>query len=91
MFQLFVIFVFLHVWGVIFDHVDNISDLEFIMDSRMVFANHVDIVVGKAWAMLGFVKRISNEFRVSYTFKTVYVSMMHPNLDNVCMCVCGGL
>jgi hypothetical protein len=59
MFQLFVIFVFLHVWGVIFDHADNISDLEVIMDSRMVFANHVDIVVGKAWAMLGFVKRIS--------------------------------
>jgi hypothetical protein len=33
------------------------------MDSKMSFAEHLDIAVGKALAMLGFVKRISSEFR----------------------------
>jgi hypothetical protein len=43
--------------GNILDRVDSINDLGVIMDSKMSFTGHIDGTVGKALAMLGFVKR----------------------------------
>jgi hypothetical protein len=40
-----------------------------------------DVTVGKALEMLGFVKRLSCEFRDPYTLKTLYVSLVHPKLE----------
>jgi hypothetical protein len=60
--------------GVILDRV--IIYLEVIMDSKMSFDELVDIAVGKALAKLGFVKRMSSEFRDPYTIKTLYVSLV---------------
>jgi hypothetical protein len=56
-----------------------------IMDSKTVFYGHIDVTVGRALAMLLFAKRLSWEFRDSYAFNTLYVSLLHPKLD------CGGL
>jgi hypothetical protein len=67
--------------GNILDHVDSINDLGVIMDSKMSFAGHIDVTVGKALAMLGFVKRLSCEFRDPYTLKTIYVSFVRPKLE----------
>jgi hypothetical protein len=38
--------------GIILDHVDSITDLEVVMDSRMSFSKHIDVTVAKALAML---------------------------------------
>jgi hypothetical protein len=35
------------------------------------FTGHIDVMVGRALAMLGFVKRLSCEFRDPYTLKTL--------------------
>jgi hypothetical protein len=74
--------------GVILDRVDSITKLEVVMDSRMSFSKHVDVTVGKALAMMGFVKRLSGEFRDQYTLRTLYVSLVR-SLSN--QFVYGGL
>jgi hypothetical protein len=58
---------------VILDYVDSISHFRVIMDNRISFVEHVDIAVSKALAMLGFLKRMSSEFRDFFTLKTFYV------------------
>jgi hypothetical protein len=67
--------------GNIFDRVDSINDLGVIMYSKMSFTGHIDVTVGKALAMLGFVRRLSCEFRDPYTLKTLYVSLVRPKLE----------
>jgi hypothetical protein len=54
---------FLYVESIILDRVDSITDLGVEMDSRMSFSRHIDVTVGKALVMLGFVKRLSGEFK----------------------------
>jgi hypothetical protein len=44
-----------------------INDLRVIMDRRMCFTEHIDVI--KALAMLGFIRRVSEEFRDPYTLK----------------------
>jgi hypothetical protein len=49
--------------GIILGRIDSINDLGVIMDSKMPFTGHIEVTVGKALAMLGFLKRLSCEFR----------------------------
>jgi hypothetical protein len=67
---------------IILDRVDSINDLEVIMDSKVPFTGHIDVTVGKALAMLGFVKKLSFEFRDPYTLKTPYVSLVRLKLEH---------
>jgi hypothetical protein len=48
--------------GIILDRVGSINDVGVIMDSKISFTGHIDITVGRALAMLGFVKRLSSDF-----------------------------
>jgi hypothetical protein len=41
--------------GIILDCVDSIFDLGVVIDRRMSFSRDIDVTVGKALAMLGFV------------------------------------
>jgi hypothetical protein len=66
--------------GIILDRVDSVNDLGVIMDSKMSFTGHIDVTVGRASVILGFVKRLSCEFRGSYTLKTLYVSLVRSRL-----------
>jgi hypothetical protein len=64
------------------DHVlKTINDLGIIMDSKVSFTGHIDVTVGRALAMLGFVNRLSCKFRDSYNVKTLYVSLVRPKLE----------
>jgi hypothetical protein len=54
--------------------VDSITDLGVVMDSRMKLSGHIDATVGKVLAMLGFVKKLSGEFRD-------HVSLVRPKLE----------
>jgi hypothetical protein len=49
--------------GTVLDRVNSINDLGVIMDEKMNFSEHIDVMVGKAFAMLGFITRLSFEFR----------------------------
>jgi hypothetical protein len=52
--------------GTVLDRVSSINDLGVIMEEKMNFSEHIDVVVGKAIAMLGFIRRLSFEFRNPY-------------------------
>jgi hypothetical protein len=51
-----------------------------IMDEKMNFSEHIDVMVGKASAMREFIRRLSFEFRDSYTLRSLYTSLVRPKL-----------
>ncbi len=63
------------------ERVEEVKDLGLYLDTRMTFLNHIETVVTKSSRMLGFIKRISKEFNDFYTYKTLYVSLVRPNLE----------
>jgi hypothetical protein len=64
--------------------VDSIADLGVIFDSKMTFRSHIDATIAKGSAMLGFIKRLSTEFRDPYTLKALYVSLVRSRLEYAC-------
>jgi hypothetical protein len=62
----------------VFEHVNSINDLRVIMDQRMCFTEHIDVMVVKALAMLGFIGRVFGEFRDPYTLN---MSLVRPKLE----------
>jgi hypothetical protein len=73
--------------GTVLDRVSSINDLVVIMYEKMTFSDHVDVMVAKVFAMLGFISRLSLEFRDSYTLKSIYTSLVCPKLKYA-SCVC---
>jgi hypothetical protein len=58
--------------GTVFDRVSSINDLGVIMEEKMTFSEHVDVIVAKAFAMLGFIRSLSLEFRDPYVWNPFY-------------------
>jgi hypothetical protein len=56
------------------ERVDEIIDLGVIMDVKMSFC-----LISR---VLGFIKRISRDFRHPFTHKTLYTSFVRPNLEH---------
>jgi hypothetical protein len=69
--------------GTTLERVDEIKDLGVIMDGKMSFLRHIEaIIISKSSRILGFIKRISRDFRDPYTHKTLYTSLVRPNLEH---------
>jgi hypothetical protein len=68
----------------VLERVDSITDLGVVLDSKMTFRNHIDATVAKGLAMLGFIKRLSGEFRDPYTVKALFVSLVRSKLEYAC-------
>jgi hypothetical protein len=66
--------------GTVLDRVSSINDLGVIMNEKMDFLEHVDVMIGKAFVMLQFIRRLSFELRDSYTLKSLYISLVYPKL-----------
>jgi hypothetical protein len=56
--------------GTVLDRISSINDLEVIMDEKITFSEHVDVMVANAFVMLGFIRRLSLELRDQYTLKS---------------------
>jgi hypothetical protein len=67
--------------GTVLDRVSSINDLGVIMDEKITFSEHVDVMVTKALAMLGFIRRLSFQFRDPYPLKSLYTSLVRPKLE----------
>jgi hypothetical protein len=67
--------------GTVLDRISYINDLGVIMQAKMNFAEYVDVMVGDAFAMLGFIRRLSFEIRNPYTLKSLYTSLICPKLE----------
>jgi hypothetical protein len=59
----------------------SINDLQVIIDKKMNYLEHLDVIVGKVFAMLGFIRRLSFEFRDPYTLKGLYTSLFLLKLE----------
>jgi hypothetical protein len=68
--------------GTVLDRVSSINDLGVIMDEKMTFSEHVNVMVAKAFAMLGYIKRLLLKFRDPYTLKSLNTSLVRPKLEN---------
>jgi hypothetical protein len=64
------------------ERVDEIKDLGVIMDGKMSFLLHIEAIIFKSSRMLGFIKRISRHSHYRYTHKTLYTSLVRPNLEH---------
>jgi hypothetical protein len=53
----------------------------------MTFTDHIDVIVGRASATLGFLRRLAREFEDPYTLKTLFISLVRPKLDEYASCV----
>ena len=61
--------------------VSVVKDLGVLLDSGLLFRDHVDYIVNKAFRMLGFILRISKEFKNTSTVILLYNSMVRTILE----------
>jgi hypothetical protein len=66
---------FSYMHGPLLDRESSINNLGVIMNNKM---KHVDVM---AFAMLGFIRRLSLEFRDPYTLKSPFTSLVRPKLE----------
>jgi hypothetical protein len=52
------------------------------MNEKMSFLPHIEAIISKLSRMLGFIKRISRDFRDPYTHKTLHTSLVRPNHEH---------
>lgn len=67
--------------GTCLTRVDTIRDLGVIFDSKLIFVMHIENVVSKATKALGFIFRISSEFKHIKTVKILYCSFVRSHLE----------
>lgn len=60
---------------------DKVRDLGVILNSRFSFEDHIDSIVNKANATLGFVKRWCKEFNDPYISRLLYCTFVRPILE----------
>lgn len=62
-------------------HVDKIRDLGITLDSAMTFKQHYTDIIAKANRQLGFMFKISDEFRDPLCLKSLYCSLVRSILE----------
>lgn len=67
--------------GEALQRVDSVRDLGVVLDNEVTFKEHYEEIVKKARRQLGFVSKITKEFRDPYTLKSLYVSLVRPILE----------
>lgn len=59
----------------------EVKDLGVIFDSKLEFKSHINYITSKAYAMLGFIKRNTKEFKDYVALKSLFVSFVRNNLE----------
>lgn len=59
----------------------SIRDLGVIFDMKLSFNMHIDSKIAKAYAMLGFLKRICVEFTNVHTLRSLYCAIVRSQLE----------
>ena len=67
--------------SIILTRPDFIKELGVILDRKLSFHDHIDAIISKSMAMLGFMKRNSSEFSDPDTLRSLYVSLVRPHLE----------
>jgi hypothetical protein len=53
--------------GTVLDRVSSINNLGVIMDKNMEMSEQVDVIVGKVFAMLGFIIRVQRSVHAEFS------------------------
>jgi hypothetical protein len=69
--------------GTVLDRLSSMNDLGVIMDEKMTFSEHVDVMVVKASAMPGFIRRLSSIYSSVVRSKLEYASCVWIPFYNV--------
>lgn len=64
-----------------FIHTDEQRDLGVLIDNRLSFNDHVEWIISKSTAALGFVKRFCRNLNDGATTKVVYSALVQSHLD----------
>lgn len=59
----------------------EIKDLGILFDSKLSFASHIDFIVSKSFAMIGFIRRNSGDFKDPMTLRSLYISLVRSRLE----------
>lgn len=65
----------------VIERVDVVKDLGVMLDSKLLFSEHVDSIVNKASRNLGFVMRTCKPFRDFHSLKIVYYAYVRSSLE----------
>jgi len=65
----------------IINRVSKFNDFGVLLDEKLTFELHFNRILNKANSMLGFVKRWAKEFDDPYVIKSLYISLVRPNLE----------
>lgn len=61
--------------------VNQIKDLGVILDSKLKFDKHIEMITNKAYKMLGFINRITKEFTDINCIKLLYNTLVRSHLE----------
>ena len=67
--------------GTVIRRVTKMRDLGVTFTENLSFNRHIDIVVAKAYSMLGFVKRMCRNFNNVDTLKSLYFAYVRSQLE----------
>ena len=67
--------------GTSLQRVDHVKDLGVVLDEKLAFTRHFSAMIDKANRQLGFMFKISSEFRDPLCFKALYCSLVRSLLE----------
>ena len=67
------------------ERVTEIRDLGVLLDTKLVFNRHIDTIIAKSFASLGFLKRICSNMYDPYTLKSLYCAHVRSILEYACV------
>jgi hypothetical protein len=67
--------------GVGISSVDSLRDLGFIFTPSLSPRSHITSITCKAYKLLGFIRRVSSEFKLTNSLKSLYCALVRPILE----------
>ncbi|KAL4097682.1 hypothetical protein QTP88_022414 [Uroleucon formosanum] len=67
--------------GLTIERVDNLIDLGFKLSSTLSPSPHIAMITSRAFKVLGFIMRLSKDFKLSKSLKSLYCALVRPILE----------
>ena len=69
----------------VLESVTSKKDLGVLLTSNLNYHSHIQSMGCKAYKMLGFIRRVSSDFKLSSSLKTLYCSLVRSLLEYACI------
>jgi hypothetical protein len=67
--------------GLTIERVDNLTDLGFKLTKTLSLSPHILMITSRAFKVLGFIKRLSKDFKLLKSLKSLYCALVRPILE----------